>query len=181
MRSFVCLLLMCCCAPLFAQERAQISGTVTDQSGAAVPDVEVSVTQNATGLKRSATSDSKGFYIIPDLPLGPYNLQAAKMGFRTFVRPDVVLQVGTNPEIQVSLQVGAVSDQVIVEATTSELETRTAGVGTTVMDTQKILDLPFNGRQATDLIPLAGLSIRQGIAPIAINNAFAPAPQPILT
>jgi len=150
---------MCCCVPLFAQERAQISGTVTDQSGAAVPDVEVSVTQNATGLKRSATSDSKGFYIIPDLPLGPYNLQAAKMGFRTFVRPDVVLQVGTNPEIQVSLQVGAVSDQVIVEATTSELETRTAGVGTTVMDTQKILDLPLNGRQATDLIPLAGLAV----------------------
>ena len=151
---------MCCCAPLFAQERAQISGTVTDQSGAAVPDVEVSVTQNATGLKRSATSDGNGFYIIPDLPLGPYNLQAAKMGFRTFVRPDVVLQVGTNPEIQVSLQVGAVSDQVIVEASTSDVETRTAGVGTTVMDTQKILDLPLNGRQATDLIPLAGLAIQ---------------------
>ncbi len=160
MRSFACLLLMCCCVPLFAQESAQISGTVIDQSGAAVPDVEVSVTQNATGLKRSATSDSKGFYIIPDLPLGPYNLRAAKMGFRTFVRPDVVLQVGTNPEIQVSLQVGAVSDQVIVEATTSELETRTAGVGTTVMDTQKILDLPLNGRQATDLIPLAGLAVQ---------------------
>ena len=89
---------MCCGACLFAQERAQISGTVTDQSGAVIPDVEVSVTQNATGLKRSATSDNKGFFIIPDLPLGPYNLQAAKMGFRTFVRPDVVRQVGTNPE-----------------------------------------------------------------------------------
>ena len=113
----------------------------------------VTVTQSATGLKRTATSDSKGFYMIPNLPLGPYNLQATKMGFQTFVRPDVVLQVGTNPEIPVSLRVGAVSDQVVVEATTSEVETRTAGVGTTVMDTQKILDLPLNGRQATDLIP----------------------------
>jgi hypothetical protein len=130
MRSFASLLLMCCCAPLFAQGRAQISGTVTDQSGAAVPDVEISVTQNATGLKRTATSDSKGFYIIPDLPLGPYKLQATKMGFRTFVRPDVLLQVDTNPEIQIGLEVGAVSDQVIVEATTNEIETRTAGVGT---------------------------------------------------
>ncbi len=95
---------MCCCASLFAQERAQISGTVTDQSGAAVPDVEISVTQNATGLKRRATSDSEGFYIISDLPLGPYKLQATKMGFRTFVRPDVLLQVDTNPEIQIGLR-----------------------------------------------------------------------------
>ena len=52
------------------------------------------------------------------------------------------------------------SDQVVVEATANELETRTSGVGTTVMDTQKILDLPLNGRQATDLIPLAGLAIQ---------------------
>jgi hypothetical protein len=83
------------------------------------------------------------------------------MGFRTFVRPDVVLQVGTNPEIPVSLQVGAVSDQVVVEATANELETRTSGVGTTVMDTQKILDLPLNGRQATDLIPWPAWRSRQ--------------------
>lgn len=156
---------MFCRAPLFAQQVAQISGTVTDQSGAVIPEVTVTVTQNATGLKRTATADSKGVYIIPDLPLGPYNLQATKMGFKTFVRPNIVLQVGTNPEVPVSLRVGDVTEQVIVEATTSEVETRTAGVGTTVMDTQKILDLPLNGRQATDLIPLAGMAITTSATP----------------
>lgn len=164
MKAFVFISLMCC-ATMFAQQVAQISGSVTDPSGAVVPDVEVTVTQNDTGLKRTASSDSKGFYIIPDLPLGPYNLQATKMGFQTFVRPGIVLQVGTNPEIPINLRVGAVSDQVVVQANTSEVETRTAGVGTTVVDTQRILDLPLNGRQATDLIPLSGLAVTTSATP----------------
>jgi hypothetical protein len=164
MKAFICISLMCC-ATVFAQEVAQISGTVTDQSGAAVPDVEVTVTQTDTGLKRTAASDSRGFYVVPNLPLGPYSLQATKMGFQTFVRPGVLLQVGTNPEIPISLQVGALSDQIVVEATTSQVETRTAGVGTTVVDTQTILDLPLNGRQATDLIPLAGLAVTTSATP----------------
>jgi len=81
------------------------------------------------------------------------------MGFQTFPRPGIVLQVGTNPEIPIDMRIGDVSDRVVVEATASEVETRTAGVGTTVVDSQKILDLPLNGRQATDLIPLAGLAV----------------------
>jgi len=164
MKVFVCISLMCC-ATVFAQQVAQISGTVTDQSGAAVPDVEVAVTQTDTGLKRIATSDSNGFYVVPNLPLGPYSLQATKMGFQTFVRPSLVLQVGTNPEIPISLRVGELSDRIVVEAATSDVEMRTAGVGTTVVDTQRILDLPLNGRQATDLIPLAGLAVTTSAAP----------------
>jgi Carboxypeptidase regulatory-like domain/TonB dependent receptor len=158
MKAFICISLMCCTG-VFAQEVAQISGTVTDPSGAVVPNVDVAVSQSETGLKRTATSDSKGFYVIPNLPLGPYSLEATKTGFQTFVRPGIVLQVGTNPEIPINLRVGEVSDRVVVEATTSEVETRTAGVGTTVVDSQKILDLPLNGRQATDLITLSGLAI----------------------
>lgn len=86
-------------------------------------------------------------------------MEAMKMGFQTFPRPGIVLQVGTNPEIPIDMRIGDVSDRVVVEATASEVETRTAGVGTTVVDSQKILDLPLNGRQATDLIPLAGLAV----------------------
>jgi hypothetical protein len=164
MKALICISLMCC-GTIVAQQVAQISGTVTDQSGAAVPDVEVTVTQTDTGLKRVANSDSSGFYVVPDLPLGPYSLQATKMGFQTFVRPGVVLQVGTNPEISISLHVGAVSDQIVVEANAIEVETRTAGVGTTVVDTQRILDLPLNGRQATDLIPLSGLAVITSATP----------------
>jgi hypothetical protein len=117
------------------------------------------VTQTDTGLKRIVTSDSRGLYVIPELPLGPYNLEATKMGFQTFVRPNIVLQVGSEPEIPVTMRIGEVNDRIIVEATTSEVETRTAGVSTTVVDSQKILELPLNGRQATDLIPLSGMAV----------------------
>ena len=126
MRTIVGLSLLFC-ASVFGQQVAQISGTVTDQSGAVIPDVQLTVTQADTGLKRSVTSDSKGVYIIPDLPLGPYTLEATKMGFQTFERMGIVLQVGTNPEISVSMRVGAVSDKVVVEATTSEVETTHGG------------------------------------------------------
>jgi hypothetical protein len=153
------------CAGAYAQQVAQINGTVTDQSGAVVPDVQVTVTQTDTGLKRTATSDGKGIYVFPNLPLGPYNLEAMKMGFQTFARPGIVLQVGTDPEIAVTMRVGEVNDRVTVEASAPEVETRTAGVSTTVIDTQKILDLPLNGRQATDLIPLSGLAVTTASAP----------------
>ncbi len=86
MKAFICISLVCC-ATVFAQEVAQISGTVTDQSGAVVPNVEVTVSQSETGLKRTATSDSKGFYVIPNLPLGPYSLEATKMGFPDLCPP----------------------------------------------------------------------------------------------
>ena len=150
---------------LFGQEVAQISGTVTDASGSVVPGVEVTVKQAETGLSRGATTDSNGFYVLPNLPLGPYRLEAMKMGFRTFVQTGLVLQVGTNPEIPISLAVGNVSDQVVVEATASQVETRAAGVGTTVVDSQKILELPLNGRQATDLISLSGLAVTTAATP----------------
>jgi hypothetical protein len=147
------------CVALFAQEVAQISGTVTDQSGAVVPEVQVTLTQTETGAKRTTITDNAGFYVIPNLPLGPYRMEAMKMGFRAFLQTGVVLQVGTNPTVPVTLTVGSVTDQVVVEANTSQVETRSAGVGTTVVDTQRILDLPLNGRQATDLIPLSGLAV----------------------
>jgi Carboxypeptidase regulatory-like domain len=158
MRILGCVLLLSATA-LFGQEVAQISGTVTDQTGAVVPDVDVSATQVDTGVKRSVRSDSAGFFVIPNLPLGPYRLEATKMGFRTFVQTGIVLQVGTNPTIAVTLGVGSTSEQIEVQANANQVETRSAGVGTTVVETQRILDLPLNGRQATDLIPLSGLAV----------------------
>ena len=147
------------------QEVAQVSGSVMDPSGAVVPGVEITLTQTDTGVKRTATTDAAGLYIIPNLPLGPYRLEAVKMGFRTFVQTGIVLQVGSNPTIPITLAVGNVTEQVLVQADTSQVETRSAGVGTTVMQSQQILDLPLNGRQATDLIPLSGLAVQTGAAP----------------
>jgi hypothetical protein len=149
---------------LLAQDTATISGTVSDPSGAFIPDVAVTVTQTGTGVSRTGTTDAAGSFILSNLPLGPYRLQAMKMGFEVYVRTGIVLQVGSSPTIPVTLKVGDVNEQIQVEATTSEVATRNLGVGS-VVETQRILDLPLNGRQPTDLITLSGLAVQTGSSP----------------
>jgi len=142
----------------YGQAVAQIAGSVKDQSGSAIPGVEVSATQTETGVKRTATSDEAGDYILTNLPLGPYRIEASKMGFRTYVQTGIELQVGSAPNIPITLGVGQVTESVSVEANASQVETRAIGVGT-VIENQRIIDLPLNGRQPTDLITLSGSSV----------------------
>src|SRR5438093_2836686 len=125
--------------------RAQISGTVKDQSGAVLPGVEITATQTATGAKRSTVSNETGNYVLASLPLGPYMLQAELPGFKTYVQSGIVLQVNASPEINIVLQVGQVTDQVEVQANAALVETHSTGIGTGV-DNQRILDRPLNGR-----------------------------------
>src|SRR6185295_8139659 len=84
---------------LWFQATAQISGTVRDQSGAVLPGVEVTATQTETGIARNTVTNETGSYVLSNLPLGPYKLEAALTGFRTFVQTGVVLQVNSNPVI----------------------------------------------------------------------------------
>src|SRR5262249_2901299 len=142
----------------WAQSTAQISGTVNDASGAVLPGVEVTATQTETGIARSTISNETGGYVLPNLPLGPYKLEAALTGFRTFVQTGIVLQVNSNPVINVTLQVGQVSEQVEVQANAALVETRTVGVGQT-METQRILELPLNGRNAAELVLTVGATV----------------------
>src|SRR5438067_11818263 len=100
----------------WSQSTAQISGVVKDQSGAVLPGVEVSATQTDTGLKRSIPTDETGGYILSNLPLGPYRVEAALPGFRTYVQTGIVLQVDASPTINPVLDVGQVSEQVEVQA-----------------------------------------------------------------
>src|SRR5262245_20371182 len=88
----------------WSQSTAQISGRVTDQSGAVMPGVEVTVTQTATGATRSAVTDETGNYALPNLTIGPYRLEAVLPGFRTYVQTGIVLQVSTNPVINAVLE-----------------------------------------------------------------------------
>jgi len=143
---------------------AQISGTAKDQSGAAIPGVEITAIQTDTGTKRSVTTDESGFYNLPNLPIGPYRLEAAKPGFRSYIQTGIVLQVNSNPEIPLTLNVGQVTETVEVAANASAVETRSMGVGS-VVENQRILELPLNGRQATDLIALAGAAVQTGSSP----------------
>src|ERR1019366_4930538 len=134
---------------------AQISGTVRDTSGAAIAGAQITVTQTDTGATRTTVSGASGSYLFPDLAIGPYRLGAKKQGFSTFVQTGIVLQVNTNPTIDVPLTVGAISQEISVEANATMVETHATGVGQ-VIDQERVVDLPLNGRQATQLIVLAG-------------------------
>src|SRR5262245_41544662 len=137
------------CTTAWAQATAQISGVVRDQSGAVLPGAEVTATQSDTGISRMTITNETGSYVMPSLPLGPYRLEAGLPGFRTFVQTGIVLQVNSSPVINVVLEVGQVAEQVEVQANAALVETRSQGVGQ-VIENQRILELPLNGRQVTD-------------------------------
>src|SRR5262245_333063 len=112
--SLTCAALLCSlmCSTAYAQATAQISGAAKDQSGAVLPGVEVTVTQTETGISRMAVTNETGGYILSNLPLGPYRLEATLPGFRTYVQTGIVLQVNSSPVLNVTLEVGQVTEQV---------------------------------------------------------------------
>lgn len=144
-----------------ALSTAQIQGVVQDATGLAVPGAQVKATQTDTGAARTAVSSADGTYILPNLPIGPYRLEVSKEGFTAYVQTGITLQVGSSPNVNVQLKVGAVSEQVSVEANAALVETQATGVGN-VMENQRILDLPLNGRNPADLIQLTGAAVAPG-------------------
>src|SRR5262249_56798254 len=110
--------------------------------------VEIKVTQTDTGIVRTAVTNEAGAYVLPNLAVGPYRLEASLPGFRSFAQTGIVLQVGSNPVINVSLQLGQVAETVEVQANATLVETRVTGL-LTVLENQHILILPLNRRQAT--------------------------------
>src|SRR3954469_4207707 len=85
-----------------AQGTSQINGIVKDPSGAVLPGVEVTATQTATSISRQAVSDERGNFVLPNLPVGPYKVEAALPGFRTFVQTGIELGVNQNPNLPVT-------------------------------------------------------------------------------
>ena len=165
-------LLVCAlsCGLVWGQATAQISGTVSDQTGAVLPGAEVTATQTETGLARTTISNETGSYVLPNLPLGPYRVEVGLPGFRTFVQTGVVLQVNSSPVINAKLEVGQVTEQVEVQANAAAVETRSVGVGQ-VIENQRILELPLNGRNVTDLITLGGAAVQVATA---TQRGFSP-------
>src|SRR5437667_999931 len=146
---------------VWGQSTAQVSGTVRDQSGAVLPGVEVTATQTATGLVRTVVTNETGSYVLSSLPVGPYRLEAGLPGFRSFAQTGIVLQVDANPVINIVLQVGQVAETVEVQADAALVETRSTGVGQ-VIDNVRVMELPLNGRQVTELIILSGAAVGGG-------------------
>ncbi|HZQ51840.1 MAG TPA: carboxypeptidase-like regulatory domain-containing protein [Bryobacteraceae bacterium] len=154
------LLLFLLASLLFSQATAvvQISGSVQDSSGGAIPNAKIIVTQTATGFTRETTSGPNGGYVLSNLPVGPYRLEASAPGFRSYDQQGIVLQVNTNPTINVVLQVGPLSQSVEVHAAAEMAETQTSGISQ-VIDQRRVVDLPLNGRQPTQLVLLSGAAV----------------------
>jgi len=150
---------------------SQLSGVVRDSSGGAIPGVEVTATKTDTGMIRTVFTGADGTYALPNLPGGPYQLKVVLQGFNTYLRDGIVLQVGSNPVINVTLAVGAISEQVTVTANSPMVETRNTGVGQ-VIDNQRIMEMPLNGRQATELIFLSGLATSAPAGDLNTNKNF---------
>jgi len=137
---------------------ATLEGRVTDSSGAAVPDAAVTVTNAATGASRSGGSSDQGEYRFALLPAGEYTVTVEKSGFGRQSKR-VTLQIGQIASLDFSLAVGAVQEQVHVEASAEVLEPTRTQVST-VINSNQILNLPVNGRQFIDFVLLApGVSI----------------------
>ena len=127
-----------------------IAGTVTDQSGAAIPGATVTLKNADTGIVRTTLTNETGKYEALSLPAGTYEISASLAGFQTAVRTGIVLALGQNPVVNFALQVGALSESVTVEGQTVDVETTTATVSNLV-DEKKVTDLPLNGRDLTQL------------------------------
>src|SRR5687768_18591268 len=145
----------------WAQATAQLSGTVRDESGLVLPGVTVTVTQTETGFTRTVVSDETGTYVLANLPLGPYRLEVSLQGFRTYVQTGIVLQVGAAPTINAVLGVGNLEETVSVEAAAPLVDVQSAGISE-VVENERIVELPLQGRRVTDLIVLAGAAVNTG-------------------
>ena len=120
-----------------------------------MPAAQIKVTQTDTGAIRTVVSGPDGAYVIPTLPVGRYSLEVTKEGFTTYVQTGIVLQVNSNPTIPIVLAVGAVTETIQVEANAAQVETHSTGIGQ-VIDQNRVLELPLNGRQVSQLITLSG-------------------------
>jgi Carboxypeptidase regulatory-like domain len=141
---------------------SQIRGVIQDSSGAAVAGASVTLTQTATGAVRTTTSSADGTYGLADLAIGRYTVEVTKEGFNKYVATDLILTVGVAPTLNITLQVGAVTQEVQVSASAVMVETQNEAVGQ-VTPPQEVQNLPLNGRQVTDLLPLSG-AVGQGRA-----------------
>src|SRR5947209_10054917 len=144
-----------------AQE-ATIVGTVMDQTGAAVPNASITITNTDTGITRTITTGADGEYVVPDLRIGHYLIKASASGFSSGERKDLLLQIGDRTRIDFSLQVGNAQETITVEANQIAVQTESGEVSS-VVTSQQVSDLPTNGRTLYNLYSLtAGAVSLQG-------------------
>ena len=132
-----------------------IQGTVTDSTGAVVPQAAVVLTDESTHVARRTTSDNAGVYVFPGIPISTYDLSVSAPGFSTYEQKRIVLEVGSSIAINAALKVGSAEMKVEVQSEGLALQTEDPTFKQTI-DQQAVTEMPLNGRQMTSLITLSG-------------------------
>src|SRR6266545_3295016 len=151
--------------PLTAQRvTGTITGRVTDNTGAVLPGAHIVILNTLTREERRTVTDETGSYSVPSLPPGTYTVAAEVSGFKKGLRQNLVLQVADQARIDMTLQVGEITETVSVTEDAARVQSETASVGQ-VIDRRKIVDLPLNGR---NFVQLAAISA--GASPLGRNS-----------
>lgn len=158
-------LLLCVCAPAFAQSpTGSIDGVIVDSTGAVLPGVSVSLTHQSTGATRDTVTDAEGVFHAPVLPVGPYTLRAQLSGFQTVERRNITLTVGQTLSLRLEMTVSTMTESVNVSGAAPIIETTKSQVSSTV-NAVSVENLPVNGRNFIDfalLTPGVTRDVRTG-------------------
>src|ERR1700694_1264661 len=127
-----------------AVSNAAIHGVVSDPTGALIPLGQIKATQTDTGQVLSTVTGADGSYVLPNLPVGPYSVEATAQGFNGYLQSGLVLQVGTNVQVNIKLQLGAVTQELRVSANAAMVETEDTSISQ-VVDKCRLAALPLNG------------------------------------
>jgi Carboxypeptidase regulatory-like domain/TonB dependent receptor/TonB-dependent Receptor Plug Domain len=158
--TFLLILSLLFVVPVSAQSSsATINGIVLDPSGAAIAGAQVVVVNDLTGVQYTTRTNGEGIYVVPNLPPGPYRVQVSNSGFKTIIKPDIVIHVQDALAINFTLPIGAASEIVTVEGGAPLVNTESASVST-VIDRDFAEKLPLNGRSFNTLLQLTpGITI----------------------
>ncbi len=158
---FVSFLSLVIIARVYGQSpNGTISGLIVDPTGAIIVGADILAANDATGVQYSAKTNGGGIYLVSSLPPGTYRLQVSKIGFKTLIKPDIVLNVQDALAINFTLPVGAISEVVTVTAGAPMVNT-TDGSVSTIVDKNYIKNMPLNGRSFQDLILLTPGTVTQ--------------------
>lgn len=150
---------------------ASVSGRITDPSGAVLAGAQITMTAVETNIAHVAVADSTGNYNFPSLPIGPYSMKITAPGFQTYLQTGIRLQVNDALQINVAMKVGQVTQKVEVQADATMVQTQQNMVSQ-VMDQQRIVDLPLNGRDPTQLITISGAAVNHSDGTNTGNKSF---------
>ncbi len=142
-----------------------ISGVVTDKSGAVVSGASVTATDVLTGVQTTQKTDAKGFYNLPTLAVGSYNLEIKQVGFKTYLQTGIVIDANSALRVDASLAIGSINEKIEVSTEAAQVETQSTQMGEVIEGT-KMTSVPLNGRNFIDL-----LSLQPGVSPYQCTSS----------